>query len=73
MSNNIHEFKNKICGIESIKISEDKYQLIHDDWYYSESCTKEEILLFLKEIENFIKLIDKQLKTDYNYFIKFKN
>ena len=55
MSNNIHEFKNKICGIESIEISEDKYQLIHDDSYYNESYSKEELLLFLKEIETFIK------------------
>ena len=43
--------KNFDCGIESIKISEDKYQLIHDDSYYNESYTKEELLLFLKEIE----------------------
>ena len=55
MSNNIREFKNRICGIESIEISEDKYQLIHDDSYYNESYSKEELLLFLKEIETFIK------------------
>ncbi len=54
-NNNIHEFKNKICGIESIEIYEDKYQLIHDDSYYNESYTKEELILFLKEIETFIK------------------
>lgn len=54
-NNKIHEFKNKICGIESIEISEDKYQLIHDDSYYNESYTKEDILSFLKEIENFLK------------------
>ena len=56
MSNNkIHEFKNKICGIESIEIIDNKYQLIHDDSYYNESYTKEELLLFLKEIEKFLK------------------
>jgi hypothetical protein len=55
MSNNIHEFKNKICGIESIEISNNNYQLIHDDSYYNESYTKEELILFLKEIENFLK------------------
>ena len=55
MSNNIHEFKNKICGIESIEISNNNYQLIHDDSYYNESYSKEELLLFLKEIETFIK------------------
>lgn len=54
-NNKIHEFKNKICGLESIKISEDKYQLNHDDSYYNESYIKEELLLFLKEIETFIK------------------
>jgi hypothetical protein len=59
MTNNIHEFKNKICGIESIEISNNNYQLIHDDNYYNESHTKEELILFLKEIENFIKNIDK--------------
>lgn len=56
MSNNkIHEFKNKICGIESIEIFNNNYQLIHDDSYYNESYTKEELILFLKEIENFLK------------------
>lgn len=50
-----YEFKNKICGIESIEIFEDKYQLNHDDNYYNESYTKEDLLLFLKEIENFFK------------------
>lgn len=55
MSNNIHEFKNRICGIESIEISNNNYQLIHDDSYYNEFYSKEELLLFLKEIETFIK------------------
>ena len=54
-NNNTYEFKNKICGIESIEISEDKYQLNHDDSYYNESYSKEELLLFLKELENFFK------------------
>lgn len=56
-NNNIYEFKNKICGIESIEISNNNYQLIHDDSYYNESYTKEEFILFLKEIENFLKSI----------------
>ena len=54
-NNNTYEFKNKICGIESIEIIDNKYQLIHDDSYYNESYTKEVLLLFLKEIETFIK------------------
>lgn len=54
-NNNTYEFTHKICGIESIKISDNNYQLIHDDSYYNESYTKEEFLLFLKEIENFLK------------------
>ena len=54
-NNNIHEFKNKICGIESIEIIDNKYQLIHDDSYYNDSYIKEELLLFLKEVENFLK------------------
>lgn len=55
MSNNIHEFKNKICGIESIEIINNNYQLNHDDSYYNESYTKEELLLFLKDLETFIR------------------
>ena len=55
-NNNIHEFKNKICGIESIEINKNKFYINHDDSYYNEeSCSKEDLLLFIKELENFLK------------------
>jgi uncharacterized protein YacL (UPF0231 family) len=58
-NNKTYQFTNKICGIESIeinKIDKNKFYINHDDSYYNEeSCTKEDLLLFIKELENFLK------------------